>query len=87
MPSNLIGDTNSRLIYAGRLGADRKINDLVETGRLISLPMGPGIGPHLDENDTDWPIFPGLLAIGPLIIETNDHARFRCRQLLAQAVT
>jgi hypothetical protein len=28
-----------------------------------------------------------LLAIGPLVVEANNHARFGRRQMLAQAVT
>lgn len=87
MPTNLIGDLHSGLIRAGRLGADWKVDDFVEKGRFIGRLLRPRIWPNLDENDTDRPILPGLLAISPLIIVANDHTRFGRRQLVAQAIT
>lgn len=87
MPANLIRDSYGSLIRTRRLGADWKINHLAEKGRFIGVLLRPGIRPDLDENDTDGTLLPRLLTIGPLIIEANDHTRFRCRQLLARAIT
>ena len=87
MSANLVGDLHGSLIGAGRLGADWEIDDFVEKGRFIGRRLRPRIWPNLDENDTDGPIFPRLLATSPLIIVANNHTRFGRRQLLAQAIT
>jgi len=87
MPANLIRNLHGGLIRTGRLGADWKVDDLVEEGRFIGCLLQPGIWSDLDEDNTDRPILPRLLAISPLIIEADNHTRFWRRQLLAQAFT
>ncbi len=79
MPANLIRNLHGDLIRTGRLRAHWKVDDFVQKGRFTGCPLRPRIWPDLDENDTDRPILPRLLAIRPLIVEANDHTRLRFR--------